>query len=60
MLQMVKRILFVVSLVAMYSCEQLDLKGLIMPTGDGVDKRFEQSMEMNEDLKAGTVEAEES
>ena len=60
MLQMVKRILFVVSLVAMYSCEQLDLKGLIMPTGDGVDKRFEQSMEMNEDLKEGTVEAEES
>ena len=31
-----------------------------MPTGDGVQKRFEQSVEMNEDLKAGIIEAQES
>ena len=37
------------------SCNQYDFKGLIMPTGDGVDARFEQSMKMNEQLKADAV-----
>ena len=31
-----------------------------MPTGDGVEKRFEQSKAMNEDLKAATVATQES
>ena len=59
MLQMVKRTLFIASLVAMYGCDQVDFKGLIMPTGDSVDKRFEQSMEMTDDLKVGAIEAQE-
>ena len=44
--------------VLMESCSQTDFKGLIMPTGDGVEKRFEQSQQMNPDLNAGTVEVD--
>lgn len=40
------------------SCNQVDFKGLIMPTGDGVEKRFEQSRQMNPDLHAGAVEVD--
>lgn len=60
MLQMVKRILFMLVPVVMCCCDKLDLKGLIMPTGDGVEKRFEQSLEMNEGLNVAAVEVEES
>lgn len=42
------------------SCSQLDLKGIFMPTGDGVEKRFEQSMKMVQDLKTGVVQAQEN
>ena len=56
---MVKRIFFIFSSIAICSCDQVDFKGLIMPTSDGVEKRFEQSTEMNEDLKAGIVEVQE-
>ena len=51
MLQMVKHILLIASSVAVCSCNQLDLKGMFMPTGEGVEKRFEQSMLMNNDLQ---------
>ena len=37
------------------ACSHLDVKGIFMPTGDGVEKRFEQSMEMNKDLNAGKI-----
>ena len=57
---MVRRILLTVSLAAFCSCNVLDLKGLVMPTGEGVEKRFEQSREMNADLKHGVVETEEA
>ena len=49
MLQMVRKFLFMGALMAMCSCDQFDIKGIVMPTGDGVDKRFEQSMEMNDE-----------
>ena len=57
MLQMVRKFLFMGALMAMCSCDQFDIKGIVMPTGEGVDKRFEQSMEMNEELKAATIDA---
>ena len=56
---MVKRIMLIVTSVCAYGCTHLDLKGLFMPTGDGVEKRFELSMEMNNDLKAGDIQAQE-
>ena len=43
---------------AFYSCNRADVKGLLVPVSDGVDKRFEQSAAMNEDLKSGVVEAQ--
>ena len=61
MLQMVKRLLPVLlGSVVMYGCTQLDLKGIFMPTGDGVEVRFEQSKAISEDLCAGAVQAQES
>ena len=44
---------------AFYSCNRADVKGLLVPVSEGVDKRFEQSAAMNEDLKSGVVEAQE-
>ena len=60
MLQMVKRILFIFLPVVIYSCNKLDLMGLIMPTGDGVEKRFEQSVAMSGNLKVDAVKVEEN
>lgn len=60
MLQMVKRICLIAWATAACSCNQLDVKGLLMPTGEGVEKRFEQSMQMNKDLKAEPVSTQES
>ena len=54
---MVTRISLIILLSGLCSCNKLDIKGLLMPTGDGVDKRFEQSMEINEGLKARSIEA---
>ena len=58
MLQMVKRLLPAIAAVAVCSCNQFQIKGLLVPTGEVVEKRFEQSAEMNKDLKAATVNAE--
>lgn len=60
MLQMVRNIAIIILSVMACSCSHLDLKGLFMPTGEGVEKRFEQSKEMNEDLKYGYVKTQES
>ena len=57
---MVKRILPIISSIAISSCGHLDVKGILMPTAEGVEKRFEQSAQMNADLKAGSVQAEAS
>ena len=60
MLQMVKCLwLVVVALAAISGCSKIDLKGLFMPTGDGVDKRFEQSAKITEDMGVGCVDARE-
>lgn len=56
---MVKRfITILLCSAAACGCNEVDFKGLFMPTGDGVEKRFEQSAEMNEDLYAGAVQVE--
>lgn len=55
---MVKKILLIVLTTGLCSCNTLDVKGLFVPTGDGVDKRFEQSKEKNEDLMAVGIEAQ--
>lgn len=60
MLQMVRRISLIIISLGLCSCNSFELKGLLFPTGDGVEKRFEQSMEMNHDLKVESVEAQES
>ena len=45
MLQMVKNISLLIAIIfLMCGCNHLDLKGLMIPTSEGVDKRFEQSM----------------
>lgn len=41
------RVLLLIFWVFLYGCDRLDLKGMIMPTGDDVDSRFEQSLEMH-------------
>lgn len=56
-MQMVKRILTaLICMAVLYGCTQLDLKGIFMPTGVGVEARFEQSKAIHEDLCTGTVD----
>lgn len=60
MLQMV-RYNFLISIALILSrCTHLDIKGILIPTSDGVQVRFEQSSKMNEGLKATLIEAEEN
>ena len=49
-----------IAAAALCSCNQLDLKGMIMPTGEGVQARFEQSLQMNSDLKIGSLSVQEN
>ena len=42
------------------SCDRYDLKGFFMPTGDGVEKRFEQSRSIHPDLKNRSVNTSQS
>ena len=61
MLQMVRQISAIaIAAAALCSCNQLDLKGMIMPTGEGVQARFEQSLQMNSDLKIGSLSVQEN
>lgn len=41
-------------------CDKIDFKGFIMPTGDTVNSRFEQSLEMSGSKPVACIEAEES
>ena len=60
MLQVVRVLLAVLMVSAVSGCSHLDIKGLIMPTGDGVDSRFGQSSKMNEDFKAAVINTAEN
>ena len=58
MLQMVKHIFLALICFTVCSCNLYDFKGFIMPTGDGVEKRFEQSKAICSDLKKGAINTE--
>ena len=60
MLQVARVLVAVFMVSAVSSCSHLDIKGLIMPTGDGVDSRFGQSSKMNEDFKAAVINTAEN
>ena len=61
MLQMVKNSLFTLLLLLLFAgCDKVELKGLIMPTGDMVNERFEQSFEMHSGKPVATVDLNES
>lgn len=60
MLQMVTRIFLMILSLCVCGCNSLDLKGLVIPTGDGVNKRFEQSMGMTGGFNVGTIETQKS
>ena len=60
MLQVVRVLVAVLMVSAVSSCSHLDIKGLIMPTGDGVDSRFGQSSKMNADFKAAVINTAEN
>ena len=47
-------------LLLLCGCEKIDFKGFIMPTGDAVNSRFEQSLEMNNSKPVACIEADES
>ena len=60
MLQMVRRISAIaIAAAAIWGCNKYDFKGMFMPTGEGVQTRFEQSMKMNKDLYVGKVDTDE-
>lgn len=49
-----------VAAAAICGCNKYDFKGMFMPTGEGVQTRFEQSMKMNKGLYAGAVDTQEN
>lgn len=57
---MVKHILLIMAGISTCSCSHLDIAGLFVASSDGVQSRFEQSLEMGPELKAGGVNADES
>ena len=60
MLQMVKRTLATASLaLLLMGCDRVDLKGFIMPTGDVVNSRFEQSLALHGSKPVANLSAEE-
>ena len=60
MLQMVRNMMLAAGAMALLnSCSNLDMKGLLMPTGAGVEKRFEQSMEMTSGEAAALLQTQE-
>ena len=57
---MVKNIALFTVAALFVGCNSVDMKGLVAPTGDVVDSRFEQSIAMTEDKSVATLEVEES
>ena len=57
---MVKRTLATASLaLLLMGCNRVDLKGFIMPTGDVVNSRFEQSLALHDSKPVANLSAEE-
>ena len=59
MLQVVnKKIYLCLLAVLLCGCDKIDFKGLIMPTGDTVDSRFEQSFKMHKSKPIAGIDTE--
>ena len=57
MLQMVRNIILTgAAMLAMSGCDRIDFKGFFVPTGDVVQKRFEQSMDITGNKAVDGVE----
>ena len=60
MLQMVKRAIGTLSLtLLLVGCDRVELSGFIMPTGEVVNRRFEQSLALHGSAPVATLQAEE-
>lgn len=60
MLQMVSRIIGTATLAfLLLGCDRVDFKGFIMPTGDVVNSRFEQSLALHGSEPVATLNADE-
>lgn len=59
MLQMVNRVILSAALLLLSGCNRVELKGFIMPTGEVVNSRFEQSVAIHKSTPIATIEAEE-
>lgn len=60
MLQMVKNIsLYIGCALLLSSCDNLDIKGIFVRTSDGVEKRFEQSMKINNSQTFGVEDVDD-
>lgn len=57
---MVREIALLTAAALFIGCNSVDMKGLIAPTGDVVDSRFEQSMTMTDNRAVATLDAKES
>lgn len=57
---MVRGIFIIAAATLFVGCEAFDARGVIVPTGDVVDSRFEQSMSLNGGEKVATITASES
>lgn len=57
---MVKRGAVALALLLLMGCDTLDIKGLFMPTGPVVDRRFEQSMALHGGKPVARIEAGDS
>ena len=60
MLQMVnKKAPFFLLLLLLFSCDKVDFKGFIMPTGETVNRRFEQSFEIHGSKPVACIETDD-
>lgn len=58
MLQMVNKIQYcILSFLLLCSCDKIEMKGLIMPTSDVVNKRFEQSFAIHQGKPVASIQA---
>lgn len=57
---MVKYHVLIFAALILSSCSHLDVKGMFLPTSDSVQTRFEQSSQINKELKAGVLASDDN
>lgn len=60
MLQVVRVLFSALAVALAVSCDTIDIKGLIVPTSDSVDKRFDKSMALTDGTATAKITADES